>query len=208
MLKRFFPKEPNFFKSLAEIADLAMKSAEHFEGMINNPAAFEKNAMAIKEIERHADTLVRHSIETIAQTFITPIEREHLHSLYILSDEVIDLIYATSERFTIYKLNEVSLPTQNMIRMTKSCVLQFQGMLHNLDEMAEPEQLKEFINGIDQLENEIDKTMRISMAELYDSDLGLARIMKERDIILMIERVSDEIQKVANLIEAILIDQA
>ncbi len=208
LLNRFFPKQPNFFQSLSDIADLALNAADLFQGILKSPADLETNTSKISEIELKCDQLVRQNIETLAATFITPIERDHLHSLYRMSDEIVDLIYASSERFVIYKITEVTPKTQEMINLTRECVKQFQDMVHNLDEMESPEQLKSVIRDIHKTENEIDKKMRHGMAELYDSNLGVSRILKERDLILVIERISDSIEEAAQLIEAILIDQA
>lgn len=208
MLKRFFPKQPNFFKILSELAVIATQAIELFERAVQKPQEMEAVVRKISDLEAKADTLVREGVDTLTKTFITPIEREHLHRLFLLSDEIIDLIYATSERMMMYRLTELTARSVKMISLTDQCVKQFRDMVENLDNMKTPTQLHKTILAIKKTENEIDREMRMGMAELYDSDLGIGRILKERDFILVLERVSDEIERSSQLIESILIDQA
>ncbi len=207
VMKRFFPKQPDFFKILSKMADLSWKTAQEFEGFLdpkNNP---QKVAQNITDIEHEADAYVKDSIGILADTFITPIEREHLHALFIATDSVIDLYHAASQRFESYHLKTLSKETAELVKLTTDCTKEFQKLIHRLDEIKSPEQIQKTIADIHKLEKLADKKMRSSLAALYDSGADVPQIFKERDLIIVLEKISDQIEDVTRLIETIVLDK-
>jgi uncharacterized protein Yka (UPF0111/DUF47 family) len=207
VMKRFFPKQPDFFKILSKMADLSWKTAEEFEGFLDPKNSPEKVAKAIADIEHEADDYVKDSIGVLADTFITPIEREHLHALFIGTDSVIDLYHAASQRFYAYKLKSVSAETAELMKLTNQCTHEFQKLIHRLDEIKSPEQIQKIITDIHKLEKLADKKMRSSLAALYDSGADVPQIFKERDLIIVLEKITDQMEEVTRLIETIVLDK-
>lgn len=207
VMKRFFPKQPDFFKILSKMADLSWGVAQQFEGFLDPKNSSEAVSAKIADIEHEADALVKDSIGVLADTFITPIEREHLHALFVATDSVIDLYHAASQRFHAYKLKGVSPETAELIKLTTACTHEFQKLIHKLDQIKSPEPIQKLIAEIHKLEKQADRKMRSSLADLYDSGSNVAQIFKERDLIIVLEKISDQIEDVTRLIETIVLDK-
>ena len=62
----------------------------------------------LKDIENNGDYIAHSIIEALNRTFITPFDREDIHRLVFLLDDVIDFIDITCRRIYIYNLKEVS----------------------------------------------------------------------------------------------------
>ena len=139
VMKKFFPKQPDFFKILSKMADLSWKTAQEFEGFLDPKNSSKEVSERIATIEHEADDYVRESITVLADTFITPIEREHLHALFIAADSVIDLYHAASQRYYSYGLKTVSKETSDLIKLTTDCTNEFQKLIHRLDEIKSPD---------------------------------------------------------------------
>ena len=206
-MKKFFPKQPNFYKILSKMADLSLKTAQEFELFLDPKNSSEKIAKSIADIEHEADAQVRDSLGILTDTFITPIEREHLHALFVAVDEVIDLYHAASQRYYGYGMKKVSEETAALIKLTTDCTKDFQKLLHRLDEIKSPDQIKKIIEDIHKIEKAADYKMRSSLAALYDSGSDVAQIFKERDLILVIEQISDQMKTVTRLVETIVLDK-
>jgi len=207
VMKRFFPKQPDFFKILSKMADLSWKTAQEFEGFLDPKNTSEAVSKKIADIEHEADDYVKNSIGVLADTFITPIEREHLHALFVATDSVIDLYHAASQRYHSYHLKKVSPETAELIKLTTECTQEFQKLIHRLEEIKSPEMIQKIIADIHKLEKLADKKMRSSLAALYDSGADVAQIFKERDLIIVLEKISDQIEDVTRLIETIVLDK-
>ena len=206
-MKRFFPKQPDFFKILSKMADLSWQTAQEFERFLDPANTPEQVAQKITDIEHEADAYVKDSIGILADTFITPIEREHLHALFVATDSVIDLYHAASQRFFSYRLKTLSSETAELVQLTAKCTHEFQKLIHRLDEIKSPEQIQIIITDIHKLEKLADKKMRSSLAALYDSGADVGQMFKERDMIIVLEKISDQIEDVTRLIETIVLDK-
>jgi predicted phosphate transport protein (TIGR00153 family) len=207
VMKRFFPKQPDFFKILSKMADLSWQTAQEFEGFLDPKNSSEAVSKKIADIEHEADDYVRDSIGILADTFITPIEREHLHALFVGTDSVIDLYHAASQRYHSYHLKTLSPETTELVKLTTDCSREFQKLIHRLDEIKSPEQIQKIIVDIHKIEKMADRKMRSSLAALYESGADVAQIFKERDMIIVLEKISDQIEDVTRLIETIVLDK-
>jgi len=207
VMKRFFPKQPDFFKILSKMADLSWEVAQEFEGFLDPINSPKKVSEKIADIEHEADAYVKNSIEILADTFITPIEREHLHALFVATDSVVDLYHAASQRYYSYGLKTLSKETIELVKLTTECTREFQTLIHRLDEIKSPEQIQKVIIEVHKLEKAADKKMRSSLAALYDSGADVGQIFKERDMIIVLEKISDQIEDVTRLIETVVLDK-
>ena len=207
VMKRFFPKQPDFFKILSKMADLSWKTAQEFEGFLDPQNSPQKISQNITDIEHEADAYVKDSIKVLADTFITPIEREHLHALFVATDSVIDLYHAASQRYFSYGLKTLSKETSELVKLTTDCTKEFQKLINRLDEIKSPEQIEKIITDIHKIEKLADRKMRSSLASLYDSGAEVGQIFKERDMIIVLEKISDQIEDVTRLIETIVLDK-
>lgn len=207
-MKRFFPKQPNFFKILSKMADLSWSVSQEFEKFLDPKNSAKEVATQVANIEHEADDHVRDSIKLLADTFITPIERNDLHALFVATDEVIDLYHAASQRYYSYNMAGMSAGANNLVKLTSNCVREFQELIHRLEEIDSPEHIEKIIASIHKIEKAADHEMRSSLAALYDSGASVAQIFKERDMILVLERITDQIERVTRLIESVVLDKA
>ena len=207
VMKRFFPKQPDFFKILSKMADLAWEAAQEFEGFLDPEKTPKSVSEKIADIEHTADAYVKDSLKVLTDTFITPIEREHLHALFVATDSVIDLYHAASQRYYSYGLKVLSIETAELIKLTANCTVEFQKLIHRLDEIKSPEQIEKVITDIHRIEKLADKKMRSSLAALYDSGVDVGQMFKERDLIIVLEKISDQMRDVTRLIETIVLDK-
>src|SRR5216117_3010185 len=61
----------------------------------------------IKEVEHKCDVLTHEVIERLNRTFVTPLDREDIHSLAISLDDVMDAIDAAAAVTRLYKISQV-----------------------------------------------------------------------------------------------------
>lgn len=208
VMKRFFPKQPNFFKILSKMADLSWSVSQEFEKFLDPNNSSKDVSTQIANIEHEADDHVRDSIKLLGDTFITPIERNDLHALFVATDEVIDLYHAASQRYYSYNMTGMSAGATNLVKLTSNCVREFQELIHRLEEIDSPEHIEKIIASIHKIEKAADHEMRSSLAALYDSGASVAQILKERDMILVLERITDQIERVTRLIESVVLDKS
>ena len=103
ILHWLLPKEEEFFRMLGEQASTAVEAVDDFSKLVydyNILSDLKKKELVskIEDLEDKGDNLTHKIIGDLDKTFITPIDKEDIHRLAMLLDDVIDLIHMASER--------------------------------------------------------------------------------------------------------------
>ncbi len=212
LIAKLFPNEENFFEQFSKSAALSFKGATRLLQMLEEirekaPDAL-RLAAEIKTIEHDADMVTHQTVEWLHKTFITPIDREDIHKLISTLDDVMDLIEAASERIVLYRIDYVPdhaiKLTQNVIQATKVV----ERLTLSLKNLKEIEVIKAQCVEINKLENESDHLLRTAIADLFDHETDLKRLIKLKELYELLESVTDRCEDVANLIEGIMLEYA
>ncbi len=78
---KFFPKEIDFFEIFDRASVNVTKAASLLVDLMENFDNIEARAKEIYEVEQEGDILTHEIMKNLNKTFITPIDREDLHSL-------------------------------------------------------------------------------------------------------------------------------
>ena len=208
ILKRFFPKQPNFFVELSKMARICTDAAKEFSKLAETKPNVEVISSAIDKLEHDADEGFRASLQLLSDTFITPIEREHLHSLFLATDDVVDGIHAVTERIVAYRMTEFSAGTKELFKLVLECTTQLQELISRIDEIKEPAELHRVSREINRTGSKVEATICKTLASLYDSNASAGAMLKERDVVIMIQAVITSAEKVTTIMEEVLLDQA
>lgn len=107
ILKIFLPKDRVFYQLFEVVAEELVKMGVALKEVVNEPD-FEKRAALIKKIEdmEHVNDDHTHQIFTeLSRNFITPFDREDIHSLATSLDDIADYIYASAKKINFYRVN-------------------------------------------------------------------------------------------------------
>ena len=88
---KLLPREGNFFEMFNQHADRIVEAAHAFAALVqhyNDPILRDKYNQDVDNAERAADRVTHEVNRAIHKTFITPIDREQIHSLINTMDDV------------------------------------------------------------------------------------------------------------------------
>ena len=99
---RLIPRDDRFFDLFAEMAGILVQSANTLQQLFAEPARLDEFQTNIKNLEHQADRLTAEANRKVDTTFVTPLDREDIHTLVTRLDNVVDLIdgSALSTRIT------------------------------------------------------------------------------------------------------------
>jgi len=110
---KFTPKEPKFFPLLDNLAETVLDASrllvDFVEKKRNNEDISESYNL-IKRQERKGDRITQTIFDALSSTFITPFDREDVHSLANKLDDVLDAINSCAKRINIY--NPKTMPPE------------------------------------------------------------------------------------------------
>ncbi|NDD24155.1 MAG: DUF47 domain-containing protein, partial [Betaproteobacteria bacterium] len=203
---KLLPKEGNFFELFNQHADRIVEAARAFSNLVLNYTDShlrEKYTQDVDNAERSADRVTHEVNRLIHTTFITPIDREQIHTLINLMDDVADLIQDSAETMALY---DVRVMTEEITRLTdlsvKCCerVRDAVNMLGNIADPATAEAALKTCEEIDRLESDADRVMRSAMSKLFREEPDVREVIKLKAIYELLETITDKCEDVANQI--------
>src|SRR3954470_5983017 len=96
------PKDTVFFDLFEGLAKHAVLAAENLQTLAKQFPEISAPLQRIREEEHGADQLAHTALERLDRTFITPFDREDIHTLIGELDDIIDTIDALAKRFPLF----------------------------------------------------------------------------------------------------------
>ena len=211
---KLLPREGNFFEMFNQHADRIVEAAHAFSQLVanyNDLHLREKYNADVDNAERAADRVTHDVSKLLHKTFITPLDREHIHSLINTMDDVADLIQDSAETMALYDVRHM---TDEITRLTDLCVRcceRLRDAVRMLDRIADPsvvEACGKTCEEIDRLEGDADRVMRAAMSKLFREEPDVREVIKLKAIYELLETVTDRCEDVANLIEGIVLENS
>ncbi|HTZ19000.1 MAG TPA: DUF47 family protein [Dissulfurispiraceae bacterium] len=206
-MKFLFPKQIDFFELFDHAARNVIKGASLLVAVLQDMDNLEMISKEVRDSEKEGDMMTHDIIRKLNKTFITPIDREDLHALATKIDDVIDMIWACVERFTLFKL---SVPTKEAIDMAKEILTTTEMMSKAVIALRDKKYsfVQEYCIEINSLENRIDRLYRGALVRLFDEVKDPIEIIKWKEVYEYLESASDACEDVANILEAIVLKYA
>jgi hypothetical protein len=211
---KLMPREGNFFELFNQHAQHIVEAAQAFAKLVahyNDPALRDKYNQDVDTAESKADDVTREVNRLLHKTFITPIDREQIHSLINTMDDVADLIQDAAETMALYDVRRM---TDEIVRLTELCVRSCErlksavALLKDIGNAKTAEAALKTCEEIDQLETDADRVLRAAMSKLFREEPDVREVIKLKAIYELLETVTDKCEDVAKLIEGVILENS
>ena len=211
---KLLPREGNFFELFNQHADRIVEAAHAFAQLVANysdPHLRERYNQDVDNAERAADRVTHEVNRLLHKTFITPIDREQIHSLINTMDDVADLIQDSAETMALYDVRHMTEEITRLTDLSVKCCERVRDAVKLLDRIAEPATTEAAIKTceeIDRLESDADRVMRSAMSKLFREEPDVREVIKLKAIYELLETITDKCEDVANHIEGIILENS
>src|SRR5258706_12514815 len=121
MFGRLLPREGRFFDLFNAHAAQIVRAAHALKSLMENYADREQYARRVAAAEHAADRITAETIRLLHKTFITPLDRDHIHQLVNAMDDICDLMQDTTETLTLYDIRSITPETQRLADIGVKC---------------------------------------------------------------------------------------
>ncbi len=204
----FLPKEYEFYDMFDNLAVYCVNASKQIHDSVSSENFTESEVQKIKSIEHAADKITYEIFEKLNNTFITPIDREDIHSLAHELDNIVDLILKISNMMTIYKVDKVNRKFLEVLKLIDTSIEYITKAVNGLRHLKKDTTVHEYCRQVNNLENLGDQLRNEAIADLFSGGFDAIYIMKWKDIFLNSEKVLDQCEDVAKIIESIIVKQA
>jgi predicted phosphate transport protein (TIGR00153 family) len=211
---KLLPTEGNFFVMFNQHADRIVEAAHAFSNLVanyNDPILRDKYNQDVDNAERAADRVTHDVNRAIHKTFITPIDREQIHSLINTMDDVADLIQDSAETMALYDVRHMTDEIVRLTDLSVKCCERLRDAVYLLEKISDPataEAALKTCEEIDKLESDADRVMRSAMSKLFREEPDVREVIKLKAIYELLETITDKCEDVANLIEGVVLENS
>lgn len=204
-----FQQYAPFFDLLEGQADAALQAAKVFQTLSRDFGQAAALAEDIKRIETDADDLTHQLVTKSDEQFMTPFDKEDMHTLSHALDDVTDHIEAASARIVIYRLTTPRPdlgPLADLLLLSAEASREAVGVLRRIKDHKSLEQI--FVR-VHELENRGDQGYRQALGVLFnDPEPDPLYVMKWKEIYDRIEQTADACENVGDILESVVVKYA
>ena len=190
-MKIFSPRSIDFFELFDNASHNVIKAASLLVAVFQDMDNLEMISREIRTCEKEGDMMTRDIIKKLNQTFSPPIDHEDLHSLAIKVDDVVDMIWASVNKLSIFRL---SFPTKVAIAMASEILTICEVMSKALIALRDKNYsfVEEYCIDIHSLENRVDRLYRDALGKLFTENKDPIEIIKWKEVYEGLENACDE----------------
>lgn len=204
MLK-LFPQEETFLPQFTRAAEVMLAAARDLAALVSDFTDVEVRVARIKHLEHEGDQVAHQTLALLSRTWITPIDREDIHTLVSTLDDVLDLIDAAAARLVLFKIDRPTQEMKQIVELVVQSVEAIRRAVPLLGDLKNSSAILVACVEINRLENEVDVVTRIAIGGLFENEKDPIRLMKWKEIYEVLEETADRCEDVANVLEQIVI---
>ncbi len=197
------PRDREFFDLFEEAGGNILRAADLLDQMLRGYP--DKGADLARDIlicEQEGDRITHDIIRRLNETFVTPIDREDIYELASALDDIVDYTEEVADYLGLYKIEAPMEQAQRLARVLLESARQIAECMPRLRGFKD---MSHYTVEINRLENDGDRISREAMASLFDNGIDPMVVIRWKDIYERLENAIDSTERVANILEGIVI---
>ena len=197
------PKDKKFFPLFEQASANLIILADTLHEAVNAPKEARQDFFnKIEELEAIIEEITHKTHLELSRNFITPFDREDIHSLIKSIDNVADNMHGAASRIRLYQVDKITKSIRKLTEINlEACQLIGVG-IKELKEMNH-KAIKETCKKINKLESKADVVFDKAVADIFENETDAKNIIKYKEVLSALEMASDKCKSVSNVMEQI-----
>ncbi|SHG14352.1 hypothetical protein SAMN05444396_10550 [Flavobacterium segetis] len=198
------PKDKKFFPLFEEASNNLIEIATNLHEAVNLPlkereVIFQK----IDALEQKGEDITRQTNLELSRNFITPFDREDIHSLIISIDNVADNLHGAASRMKLYQVDKITKSIRKLTEINLEACQNIDVAVRELRDLKKMKNITNAIARINKLENKSDNVYDKAVLDLFENETDAINIIKYKEVLSVLETATDKCKSVANVLESI-----
>lgn len=206
----FIPKDRKFFPLFEKASANLITMANQLNELVNSPDDPQREQFykSIEQLEHVGDEITHQIYLELGKTFITPFDREDIHSLASALDDIADYIHGSANRMLLYNVTEMTEPIKKLADLIKQACVDVDKAINELRNLKNIRVITDSCVRINSIENQADYVFDKAVGDLFDYEDDAKTIIKYKEVLSALETATDMCEDVANVLETILVKNA
>lgn len=206
----FVPKDKKFFPLFEQASNNLIDMAKLLKELVNQAEVSKRRELSrkIEDLEHKGDDISHQIHLELGKNFITPFDREDIHTLTSSLDDVADFIHGASNRIDLYQLEKITDPIVEMADLILEATEDVAKAVHELRDLKNIRNITDSCVRINSIENKADYIFDKAVGELFEFEKDAITLIKYKEVLSAMETATDRCEDVANVLESILVKNA
>ncbi len=207
VLDLLLPRETKFFDYLNALSDHVYNSAVTFRDMTIqieslSDEELKKRLYAIKDYEQKGDEVGMTIIEELSRCFITPLDREDIHTLSVNLEKPLDILKGLARKLEIYQIRKMPVSVCKFAEIIVNIAKIQQEIVRDLHTK---QRVRKKVEQMHKLENQADELFLTSIAELFGNKDAVLTVemFQLKEVYEMLESTVDRLDDIGKLVRGI-----
>lgn len=207
-LQLFVVKEKKFYPLYKELGNTAVEVADKLLVLLQEHHPEQQTGIykIIKAEEVKGDHIRNTLFDELKNTFVTPFDREDVHTLALRIDNFIDFVHDASRRVVMYKAKRIDDP---LISMGKY-ILEDARVLNEIMSLLESvpkknEVVRQLCDRINDIEHRVDDLYEQYMGDVFANEKDAIELVKLKNIVQALEDATDKAKEVSDAVRSIIL---
>lgn len=198
------PKDTKFFPLFEQASSNLIEIATNLHEAVNLPlkereVLFQK----IDALEQKGEDITRQTNLELSRNFITPFDREDIHSLIISIDNVADNLHGAASRMRLYQVDKITKSIRKLSEINLEACQNIDVAVRELRDLKKMKNITDAIVRINKLENKSDNVYDKAVLDLFENETDAKNIIKYKEVLSVLETAADKCKSVASILESI-----
>lgn len=198
------PKDKKFFPLFEEASSNLIELASHLHELVNLPLK-ERNELfeKIDQLEQKGEDITRQTSLELSRNFITPFDREDIHSLITSIDNVADYLHGAASRMRLYQVDKITKSIRKLTEINLEACQNIDVAVKELRNLKKIKNITDACARINKLENKSDTVYNKAVFEIFENETDAKNIIKYKEVLSSLESATDKCKGVASVLESI-----
>src|SRR5262245_29805949 len=146
------PRELKFFDMFDEAIAIINRAAGKFVDLLVTYDNLQERCRELKEEETKLDRVIGGIITALDQTFITPFDREDIHTLATRLDDILDNMEETAHRFAVFRIDRPTEVAVKLGRIILECCTHLEKAIRECRNLRKADEIQSHLREIGRLE--------------------------------------------------------
>lgn len=200
------PKDKKFFPLFEQAAANLTLLAETLHEAVNAPKSERENYYKkIEELEANIEEITHKTHLELSRNFITPFDREDIHSLIKAMDDVADYMHGGASRMRLYQVEKITKSIRKLTEINLEACQLISAAVHELKDLKNLKSITDACKRINKLESKADNVFDKAVADIFENETDAKNIIKYKEVLSSLETATDKCKGVANVLESIVV---
>jgi predicted phosphate transport protein (TIGR00153 family) len=205
LTQMFAPADREFFDLFEEAGTNTVRAADLLDQLLRNWPDNKELGREILICEQEGDRITHDLIRKLNNTFVTPIDREDILVLASGLDDIVDFTEEAADYLNLYKIEAPMEQAQRLSHVLLQSTRQIADAIPRLRGFRD---INHYVVEINRLENDGDRIVREAIASLFDGGIDPMVVIRWKDIFERLEAAIDACERVAHILESVVIKNA